>query len=233
MTITYKLTSSIPGVDVRLTPNPLNAKIILSESAKRELALMIAMEELEEPAYSAFYHAKDCAGIGSTVDGKFVPNEPNFARAISEMENWRDTWFGKDGNGDVAEGVCLSSADRWLANERVQMWLEEIDTEHCGDCTCVPCSCTRCHMERLLGIDTLPVGKHVAYRLRDLWLGDCGSDEQKEEIRQRHAANKAKNYGLTDEQLGHWKPKWDEQQGRAEEYYAEHKRLYAAQEAGA
>lgn len=32
---------------------------------------------------------------------------------------------------------------------------------HLGDCTCVPCSCDKCHAESLLGIDTIKgLGKH-------------------------------------------------------------------------
>lgn len=41
---------------------------------------------------------------------------------------------------------------------------------HMGDCTCVPCSCEKCHAEDLLGINTIEgLGKHSAYKIDSLF----------------------------------------------------------------
>lgn len=43
--------------------------------------------------------------------------------------------------------------------ENVNLWVEELTgaltDKHCGDCTCIPCSCDKCHAESLLGINTI------------------------------------------------------------------------------
>jgi hypothetical protein len=37
---------------------------------------------------------------------------------------------------------------------------------HGGDCTCMPCSCLKCHAESAVGIDTIPgLNKHWAYKI--------------------------------------------------------------------
>ncbi len=46
-------------------------------------------------------------------------------------------------------------------------YLRELESGfHCGDCTCVAMSCSRCHAESILGVDTLEgLGKHAARKI--------------------------------------------------------------------
>ena len=53
--------------------------------------------------------------------------------------------------------ICNLDVD----SEEIRMYIEYLDTPHCGDCTCVPMSCIRCRVEEMLDIDTTEkCGKH-------------------------------------------------------------------------
>ncbi len=56
--------------------------------------------------------------------------------------------------------------------------LEALNEEHMGDCVCEPCSCSKCHAENLLGIDTIEgLGKHAANHIRSAFGDNRGIDE--------------------------------------------------------
>lgn len=59
------------------------------------------------------------------------------------------------------EQICNMDID----SEDFNYILASVDDIHMGDCTCVACSCSRCRAEELLGVNTLPVGKHMAYKI--------------------------------------------------------------------
>ena len=47
-------------------------------------------------------------------------------------------------------------------------YISYIDDQHFGDCICFACSCIRCQIECMLGIDTLKgLGKHQANKVLD------------------------------------------------------------------
>lgn len=48
-------------------------------------------------------------------------------------------------------------------------YLEDLLGEHCGDCTAVPTSCTKCAAEDLLQISTNKLDKHAAYKIQRLF----------------------------------------------------------------
>jgi len=51
-------------------------------------------------------------------------------------------------------------------DQLLQYALSDLDGYHVGDCTCQPCSCSKCWVEGLLGIDTIEgLGKHSAYKI--------------------------------------------------------------------
>ena len=65
--------------------------------------------------------------------------------------------------------------------ERVDTVLSEyvlaLAGTHIGDCTCVPCSCDKCHAEDLLGINTIAgLGKHQASKIGAAFNGGDGRD---------------------------------------------------------
>jgi len=128
-------------------PNPLLTVVELDDFDKRLLWHKVKIKELEERIISAHV---DLADIGK---GRSL--EESVAQAIRSLDVNRvfDEGKGKNSfNGRV---------DHLTAE-----YTKELTLGHIGDCTCVPCSCLKCHAENLLGIDTLAgLGKHEAAKI--------------------------------------------------------------------
>jgi hypothetical protein len=51
-------------------------------------------------------------------------------------------------------------------DEMCDYYVKSLLDVHSGDCTCVPCSCDKCHAESILGIDTIKgLGKHEGSKI--------------------------------------------------------------------
>lgn len=51
-------------------------------------------------------------------------------------------------------------------------FLTELEKVHCGDCTCVPASCTKCHAEETAGIETTAgLGRHEGHAIAGFTTG--------------------------------------------------------------
>lgn len=122
--------------------NPLFTKIELNENEKKELWYKIKIKEMEEILFDAHYYLEE----------------------------------GK--NFDIQKAQKSLSPDYYYTDEKspldkrcdalLESYLSELNSFHFGDCTCVPCSCIKCHAEAILGIDTLKgLGKHPAYYIND------------------------------------------------------------------
>jgi len=65
--------------------------------------------------------------------------------------------------------ICNMEVD----SEDIQYYVSYLNTEHMGDCTCVPCSCARCQVEDMLGINTIKgLGKHSANKVQGAYGRD-------------------------------------------------------------
>ena len=53
------------------------------------------------------------------------------------------------------EYVCDGGLDNYV-NQIHEILLQDATGEHVGDCTCVACSCSKCRLESLLEVDTIP-----------------------------------------------------------------------------
>lgn len=228
----YQLISTIPGVTVRLTQNPLNAKIEISETAKRVVALLIWTEHLVENYFLTAGCYLTSRG-GKQVDGVYVPDKPDLARAASWLEDgseiWNRDWHGETNGKDKPNND--SRVERILQDSIVQCYLASLNTDHCGDCTCVSASCERCHIEdRILGINTLPHGKHVNYRLSTMYFNEYATPESKAEKVKRDTAfaSKMTRKNWTPDEST--KKRWSEESALAEAAYQEHQLLYRQQE---
>lgn len=130
--------------------NPLHTTIDLDEHEKKELWYRIKIEEMEERLYGAHF---------SLQEGKYFDLE----RARSEV------------NADFYCTDDKSPLDK-RCDEMLSYYLDELQAVHAGDCTCVPCSCSKCHAESLLNIDTIKgLGKHSAYKIDSAF----GKDNEK------------------------------------------------------
>lgn len=120
--------------------NPLHSTIDLDDHEKKELWYRIKIEEMEERLYGAHF---------SLQEGKYF----DLARARSEV------------NADFYCTDDKSPLDK-RCDEMLAYYLDELQASHSGDCTCVACSCSKCHAESLLDIDTIKgLGKHSAYKI--------------------------------------------------------------------
>ena len=130
-------------------PNPFRTTIEIDDHDKHMILLAIQNEE----------YTNILCRLDLDLNGKY--NRP----ALTDLEVVKKE-IGKWGD------ICNLSVD----SEEVQYYISYLDTEHMGDCTCVPCSCLRCRVEEMLGIDTIKgLGKHQAYKVQ----GAFGKDGNK------------------------------------------------------
>jgi hypothetical protein len=111
--------------------NPLRSKIILTEEEKKILWHKIKIEIMEDRLYSAHFDLEEGAFFSlekarKEVDIEFLEDVPD---GISRIDKQTNTMY-----------------NHYLGN------LEDV---HIGDCTCCPSSCMKCHVEGLIGIDTI------------------------------------------------------------------------------
>jgi hypothetical protein len=125
--------------------NPLNTTVELDELEQKILLYKIMVEELTESLFSIHYELKYKGEKGPDLVRVAEEADPNYY--LNET----------DGEKTKLEKRC---------DELLEHYLAELKSYHAGDCTCVPCSCSKCHAEVLLGIDTIKgLGKHSAYKI--------------------------------------------------------------------
>ena len=122
--------------------NPLLTTVELDENEKKELWYKIKIQEMEEILFSAHFYLEE----------KYF----DLKRAKDDLDP--DYYCNEEDN------------KKSKLDERCDMLLEtflsELQSNHIGDCTCVACSCMKCHAEGLLGIDTIKgLGKHTAHKI--------------------------------------------------------------------
>lgn len=115
--------------------DPFNVSVVLDETEKMQLWYLIKINKLEELMFEAHYFMKE--------------NDHERVKAVVDPK-----YYCTDDRSPLDKSTDASH----------QMYLEELEVgTHCGDCICVPCSCSRCWAESIVGIDTLPgLGKHQA-----------------------------------------------------------------------
>lgn len=120
--------------------NPLDTTIELDEFEKKELWYKVKIAEMEDLLFSTHFHLTE--GQHFSIDRARLECDPKYYMT------------------DVKSGLDARVDD--LTN----YFIEELQSSHVGDCICVPCSCSKCHAEELVGIDTIPgLRKHVAYKI--------------------------------------------------------------------
>lgn len=132
-------------------PNPLDTVVELDEHDKQLLRLRIQIEDLEERMGQAHF---DLA-----PDTREWHNKNVKERTIEEA---------------VAAALRVLDLDRdrteWI-EARLKDYVEELSGSHNGDCTCVACSCLKCHAERLVGVDTTAgLGKHEGAKVKSAFM---------------------------------------------------------------
>jgi hypothetical protein len=130
--------------------NPLLTQIMLDEHEKKEFWYKIKIEELQNLMTSAYFHLEE--------DKDFF----DIKRAKEDLE---PKYFYPDWNDSSKKGQ-KSDLDKRV-DELYEYYIADLEQNpHCGDCTCVACSCSKCHAEGLLGLDTIKgLRKHEASKI--------------------------------------------------------------------
>jgi hypothetical protein len=142
---------------ITYTPNPLNTIVELEEHEQRELWHNIRFNEMLDMLFSVHYEVA-------------YKKEPDINRIKKEVEP--DYYLNeKDGEKTPLDKRC---------DELLVHFLEELKGSHIGDCTCFAMSCSKCHAESKLGIDTIKgLGKTHGHKIQsafsykegDVWKG--------------------------------------------------------------
>ena len=137
---------------ITYTPNPLNTIIELDEQEVELFRLKIKIEQYEDMIFSAHYaltsRLKD---MGSR---KAITVEKAMEEATKELD---PAYWCDDAESKLDKQV----------QELLEHYLEELKGSHIGDCTCFAMSCSKCHAESKLGIDTIKgLGKHPGHRIQ-------------------------------------------------------------------
>ncbi len=122
--------------------NPLYIKVELDPFDQKELWYKIKIQELEELLSNANFHLQ----------------EDKYLDIQRAQEYSNPNYYCTDSKSKLDER-CDMLLDRYI---------QELKSSHIGDCTCIPCSCLKCHAESLLGINTLQgLGSHSAYKIQE------------------------------------------------------------------
>lgn len=128
--------------------NPMRTSIVLDSSERRWLSALVRCEELEEILGDA-HHALDPTERAWRVEKGF--SGPRTDREVIERALFELRFNYVSGEVKYDD---RSFSDR--IEERAEMFAKELESGvHEGDCTCVPCSCLKCHAERLIGVNTI------------------------------------------------------------------------------
>ena len=134
------------------TPNPLATVVELDEHDRALLWHRLKIERLEEQIVQAHF---DINPETREWHNKHV-KERTVDEAIAEALKMLTV----DG---VDDRISKNSTD----------YANELAAKHSGDCTCVPCSCLKCHAETLMGVDTIAgLGKHEASYIEGAFAED-------------------------------------------------------------
>lgn len=140
---------------ITYTPNPLATVVELEPHERELLKLKLKLEIYEDKLFDAHWaltsRLKDISSL------KALALEEAVAEARKELDPSK--WIEDD------------SPIHARLEELTNHYVSELMMGHVGDCTAFPMSCSKCHAENLLGIDTLgpKSGKHVLYRIASVF----------------------------------------------------------------
>jgi hypothetical protein len=148
---------------ITYTPNPLSTIIELDEHEKEILRLKIKVNELEEHLGSASILLDPKNASWALKASARYPNGRTMEDVVNGM-------LGKELDLNLSYIYSTDEYEGKGLDERVEMLLEhylgELQSSHSGDCTCFPASCSKCHAEEMLGINTIEgLSKHRAHKI--------------------------------------------------------------------
>jgi hypothetical protein len=187
--------------------NPLDSTIELNEYEIKELWYKIKLAEMEDLLLEAHFNVEE---------GKYFDLE----KARKKLN---------------PEYYC--SDDKTKLDERcdtlLTYYLEELKSNHCGDCTCVACSCGKCHAEALLGINTTKgLGKHSAYKIDGAFgtNNEKSIDEAIESLANYNPGTKGPAWNkFSQEEFNKYIPRWMDEAKTAHDWLVNYKTEHFAE----
>lgn len=139
--------------------NPLRTTVEVDDRDKQMILLGIQNEEYVEILCS----------LDLWMKGKIKKDTPPTMEDIQkQISRWGE--------------ICNMGID----HEDVQLYVSDLQYSHGGDCTCWPCTCSKCRAESFIGIDTIKgLGKHEASNIMGAFgeKGDRTIDEALEVLK--------------------------------------------------
>lgn len=180
---------------IHWSQNPLQTVVELDERDMEILRFKVALEEMEERIYGAHFY----------LEGAHL----NIERAIRELdvENLEDVPFAK----------AIDQKLGWL--------VPSLSDAHVGDCTCVPCSCTKCHAESMLGINTIKgLGQHSAYKVDNACKASATLSEAIVKLQEYEAFRDGAWLTRPEEEFARYIPRWKNEAAWAAKWLQEYQR---------
>lgn len=188
---------------ITYTPNPLMTIVQPTELEIEQMRYKILYEDMMDMLFTVHYELgrenPDMDRIKSTVHPDYYLNE-------------------EDGKTKQEEHV----------QELLEYYIQELQGTHDGDCTCVPCSCSKCYAEGLLNIDTIKgLGKNEAHKVKAAFSRYNPETKQHDlpEVSLDDALEKLRTYKPKADWVGYesYIPRWTEEAKRAYEWLLAYK----------
>lgn len=129
-----------------------------------------------------------------------------------------------------SEASLVDTGYSKYVDELLEAYTQDLLHNHIGDCTCVPCSCSKCHAEYILGIDTIEsLGKHLAYKIDSAFSCEDGSfrtiDEAIEQLNIPLSEEPNEHYKNHPEMYKQYLPKWQKERIAARDWLINYKNI--------
>jgi hypothetical protein len=177
------------------TPNPLETVVELDGHDRAILWHRLKIERLEERMGQAHFglNPEDREWHNKNVKPRTLDEAVMAALKLLDVES-------------VEDGLA----------EDVEFYAKELAEKHSGDCTCIPCSCLKCHAETLMGVDTIAgLGKHEALAIDGAFAEGRTIDQALAHLAD-YRPTKGKGWEkATEEEFQAHVPRWVEEAKRA------------------
>ena len=181
--------------------NPLATVVELDEHDKRILRLRIEVDCLRNRIEEAHFdlNSEDRAWHNKAIKERTLEEAVDAALKALDLTRLTD-----------------EKLDQLLAE-----YVSELASEHCGDCTCVACSCSKCRAEELVGTNTTEgLGKHEGSYISGIFAPKVGAPartlaEAIEHLRDYKPTKGEAWAKYTDEEFNQYVPRWTAEAKRA------------------
>jgi hypothetical protein len=210
--------------------NPMATKIELDEREQAEFKLKIRLHILEERFSEAHF---DIDEHHIAFCNKHNPAGFTLEQGLADARQALSLQWLYDEGEYKGKGLTART------EELFGYYLNELSSEHVGDCTCVPASCCKCAAEGFLGIDTIEgisksmgnkISSAFCYKDGDEWKSRNGREVLKELRTYEPKFDPKGSWGPDGEaRFNSYIPKWKEEAKKSYdwlvEYYRSHPEL--------